>query len=154
MDSPSESFLSREVILACNILKRDHHGSRPTLKPAVLWRFPARPTLFLCLPVACIALMLGGCGNTGPQEESSDPATVIAANSTQVTTAYPSTDASVRWRVWNAAAIAEAQRLERPLLLYVATAGADGLLAEEDELVRSLAQERFVPVRCPWYSKA
>jgi uncharacterized protein YyaL (SSP411 family) len=95
--------------------------------------------------------MLGGCGNTGPQEESSDPATVIVADSTQVTTAYPSTDASVRWRVWNAATIAEAQRLERPLLLYVATAGADGLLAEEDELVRSLAQERFVPVHVdPW----
>ncbi|MBT3343368.1 MAG: DUF255 domain-containing protein [Gemmatimonadetes bacterium] len=66
-------------------------------------------------------------------------------------TDYPSDDGPLRWRPWSAATIAEAQRLGRPLLVYVATAGADGLLPGEDELVRSLAEERFVPVRVdPW----
>ena len=104
----------------------------------------------LCPPAVCIAILLGACGDVGP-EQVRDATMVTTVDSTQIAVAYPSTDASIQWRGWNAATLAEAQRLERPLLLYVATAGADGLLAEEDELVRSLAQERFVPVHVdPW----
>ena len=104
----------------------------------------------LCPPAVGIAILLGACGDVGP-EQVRDATMVTTVDSTQIAVAYPSTDASIQWRGWNAATLAEAQRLERPLLLYVATAGADGLFAEEDELVRSLAQERFVPVHVdPW----
>lgn len=110
-----------------------------------------RNRMIALLPVTWAGvLLLCSCSQSAsppPPVPAADPAPVAPVARVD----YPTTDGAVRWRQWSAATISEAQRLDRPLLLYLATAGADGLLSGEDELVRSLAEERFVPVRVdPW----
>lgn len=100
--------------------------------------------------LGCLLVSLGCSPDSAPHPVAKAP--VVGVETASVTRVdYPSLDVSLRWLPWNAATIARAQRLQRPLLLYVATAGADGMIDGRDELVRSLAEERFVPVRVdPW----
>ncbi|MDP7632321.1 MAG: DUF255 domain-containing protein [Candidatus Latescibacteria bacterium] len=109
----------------------------------------------LVLAVGLLVGLLVGLSACSDTVQPPDVVVVHDEVSTDPATPYPSDDpsnaAAIEWREWNQASLAEARRLQRPLLLYIATAGADGLFSAEDELVRSLAEERFVPIRIdPW----
>lgn len=56
-------------------------------------------------------------------------------------------DSGVDWRTWSVETFEAARRLQRPVLLYAARAGCDGLFAGDDPLARWYAETRYIPVR-------
>lgn len=56
-------------------------------------------------------------------------------------------DTGVDWHSWNASVFHEARESQKPVLLYVARFGCDGLFSGDDPLARWQAQTRFVSVK-------
>ncbi len=56
-------------------------------------------------------------------------------------------DSGVNWRQWSATVFDTARRSQRPVLLYAARIGCDGLFAGDDPLARWQAETRYIPVR-------
>ena len=51
------------------------------------------------------------------------------------------------WHSWGPGSFAMAREFDRPVLLYLAAAGADGIFAEEAAAVRYLVADKFVGIR-------
>ena len=60
------------------------------------------------------------------------------------TTKWVSADQAIDWRPWEEASFVLAQQEGRPLLLYLAAPGCEGIFPPGASVVRSLLEERFV----------
>lgn len=56
-------------------------------------------------------------------------------------------DQPIAWKVWDPETLDLARRLDRPVLLYAAAPGGEGMFARDRPILRSLVEERFVGVR-------
>ena len=86
-----------------------------------------------------------------PVEESQPPAAVRPL-SAEVATTPPAVewiwaDGPVAWGEWSDANLARAQREDRPLLVYFAAPGCEGLFPDPTPALRQLVEEVFVGVR-------
>ena len=92
-------------------------------------------------------LWLGACaspsgeGDAGTATASAGPSTDPASSE------WISADQAIGWRRWVQASFAEAAASDRPVLLYLAAPGCDGLFAEPDAILRVVAEERYLPIR-------
>lgn len=66
---------------------------------------------------------------------------------------WDSQDQSIRWLDWEDGPFAAARRLQRPVLLYFAAPGCDGMFHRDRPLLASLVEERFVGVRIDPYRR-
>ena len=57
------------------------------------------------------------------------------------------TDQVIDWRSWSDLPRLPENRAHRPILVYLAAPGRDGLFAEEDSALRSLVEERYLGIR-------
>lgn len=91
--------------------------------------------------------VVAGCsGSDTPAPPASEAPTESTFEDT-VAVVRADPDSGVTWRVWGDSAFAEARREGRPVLLYVARPGCDGLFAGDDPLARWQAETRYLPVR-------
>lgn len=94
--------------------------------------------LWMC---ACVA---GACSVPDEEPITPGPAPAEVRHAIQ-TVADP--DSAVDWQSWSRRAFDEARTQQRPVLLYVARPGCDGLFSGDDPLARWLAETRYLPVR-------
>ncbi len=101
-----------------------------------------------------VALLLGcvlwACdGQDKPPEADFVPSEPVPV----VEVAAPVTDSDLDWLPWSAAAWETAQREDKPVLLYLAAPGWDGVFADASAALRSSMVEDFVPVRVDPYRR-
>ena len=101
------------------------------------------PSLSLLLPLLVLAC--------APVEESPAPAAVrplpAAVATTPPAVEWIWADGPVAWGEWSDANLARAQREDRPLLVYFAAPGCEGLFPDPTPALRQLVEEVFVGVR-------
>ena len=101
------------------------------------------PSLSLLLPLLVLAC--------APVEESPPPAAVRPLSAAVATTPpaveWIWADGPVAWGEWSDANLARAQREDRPLLVYFAAPGCEGLFPDPTPALRQLVEEVFIGVR-------
>lgn len=96
------------------------------------------------MPALATGLLLAACSEQESGQTTPELAVEAVAGQIQ---APPDPDSGVDWRPWSAEAFAAARRLQRPVLLYAARTGCDGLFGGDDPLARWYAETRYIPVR-------
>ena len=88
-----------------------------------------------------------GCspGSREPAVENDKPLPPVSAALDR--TIWPAEDQEIEWQTWSATAFREAADQDRPVLLYLAAPGCEGLFAAASSALRLLVEKRFVGVR-------
>lgn len=97
----------------------------------------------LARAAAALLILLVACADPGPPNTGTPP----PAQSPRLYPAWSWADQPIDWMAWGKGAFAAARERRRPILLYVAAPGAEGAFSSDESVLRSLAEERFVPVR-------
>ena len=107
------------------------------------------PALSCILPLLVLAC--------APFEEAPAPAALkpppAAVATTPPSVEWTWVDGPVAWGEWSGANLARAQREDRPLLIYFAAPGCEGLFPDPGPALRQLVEEVFVGVRVDPYAR-
>ena len=71
----------------------------------------------------------------------------LGAGSEDRSRAWPWRDQSIAWRKWDSSSFREARHENRPVLIYLAAPGCEGVFSEENTAIRSLLEEWYVAIR-------
>jgi uncharacterized protein YyaL (SSP411 family) len=90
-----------------------------------------------------LLLLLSGVGCSDEQARSPAHQTAAALP----TLPFPWADGELAWHTWGEEVLDQARRADRPLLIYLAAPGCEGLFPSPSAALRRIVEERFVSVR-------